>query len=56
MSPAAADREGLLASVRRLGPLLREHAEGAERNRRQSAEAVGQVYCGVAPEFARVAF
>lgn len=51
------DREGLIAAVRRLGPLkeaglLRHHGFMSE----DRFETVGQVYCGVAPEFAMVAF
>ena len=68
MTATATDRDGLLASARQPGPLIREHAE-AERHFRDAQtlrhhgflsenrfEAVGQVYCGLAPEFAMVAF
>jgi alkylation response protein AidB-like acyl-CoA dehydrogenase len=38
MTATAADLDGLLASARKLGPLIREHADAAERNRRLSPE------------------
>lgn len=38
MTATTTDRGGLLASAQKLGPLIREHAEAAERNRRLSAE------------------
>jgi len=36
-----ADRDGLLAAARTLGPLIREHADEAERGRRLSREVIG---------------
>jgi alkylation response protein AidB-like acyl-CoA dehydrogenase len=35
------DRDGLLAAARALGPLIREHADEAERERRLSREVIG---------------
>ena len=66
-----ADREGLLAAARELGPLIRAHSEAAERGRHfrdaqtfwhhgflseNRFEAVGQVYFGVPHEFPMMAF
>jgi alkylation response protein AidB-like acyl-CoA dehydrogenase len=39
--PSEVDRDGLLAVARDLGPLIREHAGEAERERRLSREVIG---------------